>query len=677
MLLIPIQVFSQEYLYLLPEDKSQTCSHLKSFKHHDELMLADDVVRRPYDILTMDLYMDWTNPLSSELENPEDYYYTGTSKMKIRIDSANTERIVFDAVSMAFSKISINGIDISDNVTYDGDFLDLPISAEQGDTINVQIDYEYRGNGRRGANIYKEGHPVSAGSGDVYKRIIYTMSQPTDARAWMPCNDKPYEKQVASIAVKVTPENVVASNGLLDSTQTDENGNITFFWSDDKPVPSYLMVANASEYEVWEEKVARPSNPQDSIVLKYYTWSIDRSDSLNDYGYNANFAFYIMPEMMTIFNEQYTDYPWKQYGTVAVHPFRYGGMEHQTMETINRAWLRWSDLGLAHELAHMWTGDMVTCASWADIWMNEGGATWGEALWREHWQGKHDYFDQLLGDRANYLGRGGLSSPPIWGFNEQTVFSRTELVYSKAAWVYHHLRNNFGDEQFFSLMRKYFNEFYFKSISSNDFKEFLKREMDSSKVDMDVFFDQWVYGAGHPVFDINANANWRNDKYEIQLDLTQVQTQITNNNKVSEVFITPIQIKFYPVNDTNVITREFYIDELNERFTENFDVEISKIEYETNYTLGEENNVSLSVEDISSSINVYPNPAQRSNNISVNIQDNLPLRIELVNSNGSLIKNYQNISNSLILNTSSLSAGIYFIKLIYDDDTIVKKIIII
>lgn len=685
-------ILSQEYLFLEPSDKHLLCGHLSKFKNNKQLMLADDVERRPYDILTMDLFMDWTNPLSSDLETPEDRYYTGVSKILARIDSNNTDFIELDAENFTFQRITYQNItqnsqllDRTTQSVYSEGVISIPVSdLSVGDEIYIEIEFTYVGEENDGFHIYKEGYiPASTGQrdGPVSKRLAYTMSQPIDARNWMPCNDDPYEKQISSIAIKVPDQFIVASNGLIDSIITDESTK-TFYWSDDKPIPSYLMVANASEYYVWEEKVERRSNTLDSINIINYTWETDLDEESNNFGFKAIEALSTIPNQMRAFEEYFTDYPWDQYGTVAIYPFWAGGMEHQTMESVNRTWLRGADAGLAHELAHMWLGDMVTCASWADIWMNEGGATWGEALWRGWRDGIGGYNAQITHDRIRYLNISGLEGPPMYGFKENNVFSRYELIYFKAAWVYHMLDIVLGKDQYFEVLRKYIKEFEFKSISSHDMIEFFKENIDSSKVDLDTYFDQWVYSAGHPVYDINVRTKELNGRWRYRIDIEQIQDQLTSNEQVPETFITPIQLVF--VYGEEHRKREFMIDEKTEFFEIYYTELADSVMFDIAYTLGEVRDLNLTgVKSLSKNdLNIFPNPVNTNKtNISISTEKNAQTILELYTSDGAFIREIYNSYLSagnykFDIDCSGLNSGVYFVRIRNGEDLVTEKFII-
>jgi aminopeptidase N len=197
--------------------------------------------------------------------------------------------------------------------------------------------------------------------------------------------------------------------------------------------------------------------------------------------------------------EKFGPYPYKTYGHVTVSPIDFGGMEHQTMSTINRFWLRGTaELGYVHELGHQWIGDYVTCATWADIWLNEGGASFSEALYGEYVKGKESYAKVLRNKRDRYMRR-GLAEPPVYNIPLAMIFNEA-TTYNKSSWVYHMMRRMVGDSLFFPTLRSYMAKYAHGSAQTYQFKQHFVENIPNPPVSWDVFFDQWLVQAGHPRF---------------------------------------------------------------------------------------------------------------------------------------------------------------------------------
>jgi hypothetical protein len=197
--------------------------------------------------------------------------------------------------------------------------------------------------------------------------------------------------------------------------------------------------------------------------------------------------------MLDCFTSKFGPYPFVKYGMAAASPFGYGGMEHQDMTTIHRSWISGnSQRGIAHELAHMWWGDEVTCGYWADIWLNEGFASYAEAIYDEYKSGRSPgiYMQQRFW-KALYAQGYPIYNPPA-----ESLFSWS-MEYAKGAWVMHSLRWVMGDDLFFPMLRAYSDSFEYGNAITADLQRIAEQHYGSS---LQWYFDQWVYRAGHPIY---------------------------------------------------------------------------------------------------------------------------------------------------------------------------------
>ncbi len=498
---------------------------------------------KKYDVLNYDLFLDWRNPLSSAAMTPEDRQYAGVNTMKIRMLQSGVSSIAIDAAEMSIDSVFVDGVRYPGNLEvvqeqFTIDFQQVKASLPAaGDTVQLQIFFHTTGTADRGFFVFPKGMFVGIRNGDtvrVEEQLAYTMSEPEDAHRWFPCNDVPDDKAWVTIAIRVPQGFLTASNGVVVDTIYHADQSVTFVWRHWYPIPPYLMVANASKFFFWSEWYHRVRNPDDSVEIQYYVWQPDYEGTAAG-DYNAPFAFRNVLAMMRAFEERLGDYPFEKYGMVAVQPFFYGGMEHQTMTTINRVWLRGQDPGIAHELAHQWFGDKVTCKTWADIWLNEGGATFGEALWAEAQNGWEGYHSRLMRHRSAYLQ--GNNRIPIYNPPPGALFNYA-TTYAKAGWVYHMLRQMLGDSAFYQAIHWYLQKHAYGNASTADFQQAFETVVSNPPVDFQTFFDQWVYQAGHPQYAVTVALS--EDRRQATVTIQQVQV----GAQVPQVFVMPLEIAF-------------------------------------------------------------------------------------------------------------------------------------
>jgi aminopeptidase N len=395
---------------------------------------------------------------------------------------------------------------------------------------------------------------------------------------------------------------------------------------------------------------------------------------------------------MENFASKYIEFPFVKYGMNAVQPFYYGGMEHQTMTTINRSWLRnmyyywnkqtqayqgynvyYSNLqGIAHELSHMWTGDLITCATWHDIWINEGGATWSEAIWSEGLWGLDAYYSNMLGKKNTYLNYGGLSLPSNYDVSFADVFNGG-LTYAKGGWIWHMLRTMLGDSVYFPAFRNLLHRDGYTSVETEDIKKSFEMDVPNPPVSFETYFDQWIYKAGHPIYDITySSINVGPNNYKITVNINQTQDTSGNISRIPYVFIMPItfmsyekdSIKHYDtlINNQRNQTAEFYLP-----------FKPDSIQLDERLILCEVKSIVSTVKEISDNsytdnISIYPNPIYSGNegNYSLRLNNYSNLSAEIYDELGNRVQTiYQGFlptgTYSLNFSTSNLATGVYIL----------------
>lgn len=354
----------------------------------------------------------------------------------------------------------------------------------------------------------------------------YTSCEPSDTRYWFPCFDEPWDKaDSVELFCTVGTGRTVVSNGVLVEIINEGAGRYTYHWKTTYPISTYLISISVAEYSIITD-YAHIDN--DSLPVVYYVYPEDSSDAAFDL---AN-----TPDMIEFYSSRTVPYPFmgEKYAVAMSSIFNgWGAMEHQTCTTFgdrlitgNRAY-EWID---AHELAHMWWGDMVTCGDWRNIWLNESFATYFDALYTEYKYGyaafqerRADFFDSYQNEDQQY--RYAVYDPP-----SQYLFGAVE--YEKGALILHMLRRLMGDNSFFGALIDYANHYRY----GNAVTEELKTHFETYYGDLDWFFNEWIYQAGHPEY----TWSWwqRQDGANYNLNITIHQNQ---NN--APTFVMPITFK--------------------------------------------------------------------------------------------------------------------------------------
>jgi len=374
--------------------------------------------------------------------------------------------------------------------------------------------------------VIYEGKPKNLGlSSFVFGEIngqslIYNISEPTFASTWFPCNDILTDKATFDFYLTNNSSQVSAANGTLVE-KIDAGGKTTYHWKTQYELPTYTAAIYSSDYKTFSDKYISAAG--DTIPINYY--------AIPSHLENAKIDFNEHPQILKVFANLFGEYPFvkEKYG-VAEFLWQSGAMESATITGIGSNFVTgakmFNDI-YVHEASHQWWGNCVTPATWKDIWLNEGFATYSEALYDEKVFGKDAFFaDTKKNFSASF--EGTLYNP---GNN---LFS--SKVYKKGGWVLHMLRWEVGDDNFFAILRQYFDTYKFKNASTEDFKHVCE---EVSQKDLAKFFEQWVYvGEYTPV----VNYTWKikrddDSTYYLNLNLRQIQ-------KGEMVYNFPVEVKF-------------------------------------------------------------------------------------------------------------------------------------
>jgi hypothetical protein len=353
--------------------------------------------------------------------------------------------------------------------------------------------------------------------------------------------------------------------------------------------------------------------------------------------------------MLSYFSEKFGEYPFikEKYGH-AMFGFG-GGMEHQTVSSMGTFF---EDL-VVHELAHQWYGDKVTCATWSDIFMNEAFASYAEALWQEHKNGK-DAYKKFM---ADYMFSARNTQEPIYirNIKDESLIFDYNLTYAKGAVVLHMLRGVLGDKGFFEVLKSFQQSGFAYGVATvNDFRLFVEK---TTGQNLKYFFDQWIYDSGFPGY----NITW------YMLPTNRLKLEISQTK--SKLFSMPMEVKLRYKDGSEEI-KTILIDKPD------MDIELNGLKGEVtgivfdpeNWILKDLQVSQLLGSGLESKIMVYPNPVKDFLKISENT---MPETIEITDPIGKVMTDFV-LKNGQV-NVSSLAAGKYFIKLIYKEKAYVKS----
>lgn len=405
--------------------------------------------------------------------------------------------------------------------------------------LNITLDTAYNTNKTFSVKIYYEGVPGSSGFGSFEfgshngEPAIWSLSEPYGASDWWPCKDTPADKADSSDVWITCSSNLsAASNGILTDVTNNGDGTTTYKWKNQYPIAQYLISVAISNYYIYTTYFNFAVS--DSMPIVNYIYPEDFSSVKSDLDKTAN--------MIKIFSERYGSYPFikEKYGQAQ---FGWGGgMEHQTMTSLGA----FGEDIQAHELAHQWFGDMITCKDWQDIWLNEGFATYSEAVYFDATQGE-DYYNSMIQQdmQAAKKAVGSVYVQDISSVNNIFNYNRT---YAKGAIVLYMLRGIVGDSTFFKILRTYASDPKLKYgvAATGDFEADAEKVYGSS---LKYFFDEWIYGENYPHYNVSWNfKNTMDNLYRITLNVDQT----LNTNPA--FFTMPIKIEVSTTLSDTTIT---------------------------------------------------------------------------------------------------------------------------
>jgi len=463
---------------------------------------------------------------------------------KIATLRENVSELKLDSVGLDIDSVSVDGKSAKFSVTSDDLIVTLDHPAAVGDKHEIQIHYQ--GKPKKGLYFIlpDKNYPRQPDE-------IWTQGEAEDTRDYIPLYDYPNDRTTSEMLVTVPATWITVSNGQLLGVKTETDGQRTWDWKQSQPLSTYLISVVAGDF-------VERDDSWHGITLRYAVPRGDESKIEPTFGETK--------EMLDLFSSKLgVPYPWVQYAQTALDDFVAEGMENTSATSIathtlvNPALARedrdGSDTVISHELAHQWFGDLVTCKDWGNLWLNEGFADFFERVWSEHRFGADEADFDFWRDQNQWVRQPRLFPVPIVSRDFQDSTEYQDNIYDKAGWVLRMLRVKLGDQQFFQALHHYLEANRGQNVVTADLQKAVEQ---ATSVDVDQFFEQWVYGAGAPKFDVS---------YAYDPDARQVQLTVKQTQKVEGrvgLFDVPVDIEI--ATDTGRQTHTVEINQASQTF---------------------------------------------------------------------------------------------------------------
>ncbi len=434
----------------------------------------------------------------------------GCCTTTLRALDEDVERISLDAVDLEIERVERDGA--SQTWTSRGERLEIvfnpPLRAGERTSFAVTYHLEHPRHGlffiRTTPQVPRTPH-------------VWSQGQDSYARHWFPCFDYPHEKQTTSATIVVPKGQFALSNGELVERRDDGEKTI-FRYRQDVPHSTYLVTLVAGPFvELAQEKAGARSVPVFAYVLPGREADGRR-------------AFGNTPRMIEFFERCIgTPYAYARYSQIAVSDFIFGGMENTSATTQTERTLHdetahadfSSDPLVAHELAHQWFGDLLTCRDWSQAWLNEGFATFFEFLWREEDLGYDEYLYDVFTSLERYLDedRRRYRRPIVYNRYRDPIELFDRHLYQKGGVVLHMLRCELGDGRFFRSIARYVAQNQQRNVETIDLVRAIE---EATGRNMRGFFDRWIFGEGYP--DVEYRVAWDERRKVATLTVDQKQS---------------------------------------------------------------------------------------------------------------------------------------------------------
>ncbi|MES2864912.1 MAG: M1 family aminopeptidase [Bacteroidota bacterium] len=545
---------------------------------------------------------------------------------------SNMNSIAFDMASaLNVSSVTMNSVSLTFSETTNQLNINFPSTVTTGTSATVTITYS-------GTPPNTDGEFSKTTHGGT--PVLWTLSEPFGARSWWPCKQDLNDK-ANSIDVYITAPSQYnsVSNGLQQS-RVVVGANATTHFKHLYPIPAYLIAIAVTNYEIFDQQAGLGTVASPYFPIVNYLYPEESASS------QASLS--VTPDIMNFFETKIGPYPFRNEKYGHARAGLSGGMEHTTVSFMNS----WSRGLIAHEMAHQWFGDKITCGSWKDIWLNEGLTEYMAGLVVEEFDG----FSNFVNWKNNKINSitsfptGATYLTDAEALNVGRIFS-SRLSYNKGSMISHMLRWKLGDVAFFNALNTYLADpalAYGYAVTAN-FKSHLEVAYGSSLTE---FFNDWLYNQGYPTYDIVAQ-NWGAGQAKITVNQTQSDASVS-------FFEMPLEIR---LSGSGGQTHDVVVNNTTngEEFIVSCPFAVTGVIFDPNkHIISRDNMVTLGNEsfDINNAVSVYPVPAE--NELNIQFPNNFTLyKVEIYNNLGQLIAT----DTKNTIDTSQLSSGVHFLKI--------------
>lgn len=426
-----------------------------------------------------------------DLEIDDQTHFISGNVETVLVAQENLETVEYNLVGLEVSSVLVDNESVAFSHT-DG-IISIPVNVENNQQFNTKVFYSGT------PQLTTDGYNI----GMVFQpNMVFTISDPNATRNWFPCYDHPWDKALVSFNITCRDDWVAACNGLQGTTINNGDGTKSYEWIGENPMATYLAVIHIAPYLIIEQSFTKESG--EIIPIQHFVQSNYYDDCLVD--------FERVPEMMQAYTDAYGEYPFEKYGQALVNMQTYGAMEHQTMTTLGVSYIDGSpsdpEYTVAHELSHHWFGNCLTPFTWRDVWLSEGFAVYSEAVWANYLLGYDAMIDYVNISIQNYYKnwQGGNGPQTIYDPDYLSYF--TPPSYEKAASVLHMLRLELGNDTYWNMIQSWFTNNQNGNVITEEFQAHCE---DISGLDLEQFFQQWIYSPGIPSYEYavfrNTNTN--------------------------------------------------------------------------------------------------------------------------------------------------------------------------